>query len=211
MNHLLLVFSLILPIVFTASTSPINILLRDHSTKDTVPEINLISNGDFEKGNEGFNSEYNYITDTIYHGHYTITSNIHELNYKLTSPESGDHTSSKGNYLVIDSKIFRTGHRSKCWISSTVTIKPTTTYVFSAWAYHVGGKGSSSPEVEVTIRNKPIGKSFIIHDTIQKWQHIYYEWNSGTTKGHATVDIENIYRYQYVEDFAIDDIYFGVK
>jgi hypothetical protein len=172
---------------------------------------NLIKNGDFEEGNKDFESTYIYITDTIHPGHYTVTNDIHPWNHQLRSPAMGDHTSGHGNYMVVDSKIYRYSHRSKVWISNTIKIKPHTTYIFSAWVFHVNGPGSSTPEIEITIKDKPLGKSFIIDDQTDQWQHVYYEWNSGKTKGKIEVAIENIYRYQYVEDFAIDDIYFGLK
>jgi hypothetical protein len=146
----------------------------------------------------------------MFHGHYTVTNDIFKLNNNFNIP-LGDHTSGIGNYMMVDSKIFRYSHRSKVWISNPIKIKPNTTYIFSAWVHHARGPGSSTPEVEITLKDKPIGKSFIIDDQAKKWQHIYYEWHSEKTRGKLELAIENIYRYQYVEDFAIDDIYFGVK
>jgi len=174
-----------------------------------IPSQNLIINGDFEAGNINFTSEYDYITDTIFHGHYTVTNNVHELNFRLKSPPTGDHTSGNGNYLVVDSKIFRSSIKSKVWISMPIKVTKNTNYIFSAWVYNVGGGGSSSPELTLSINDKVIGKPFLIPHNSDKWEHMYYKWNSGKHHGKVMIAIENNYYYQYIEDFAIDDIIFG--
>lgn len=196
--------SLIQPAVEQVRYQPSNAILDSNNQVQ-----NLILNGDFEAGNVNFSSEYDYITDTIFHGHYTVTDNIHLLNFRLKSPPTGDHTSGKGNYLVVDSKIFRSSIKSKIWISNPVKVTKNSNYTFSAWVYNVGGGGSSSPELTVSINDKVIGKPFRIPHNSDKWEHLYYKWNSGHHHGKVVVAIENNYYYQYIEDFAIDDIIFG--
>lgn len=177
-------------------------------TDTILPKINLISNGDFEQGNAGFTSEYEYVKDTIWHGHYTITKNISEQNKNLFPPAGGDHTSGKGNYMVVDSKIFRKKLRSQVWCSENVKVEKNTTYAFSAWLYKVGGGGSRSPELEVTVNGKAMGTVFKIPPYTNHWNQMYYTWNSEENT-EVNLCIESIYVYQYMEDFGIDDIVFG--
>jgi hypothetical protein len=133
------------------------------------------------------------------------------MNCFLKSPDGGDHTSGHGQYMVVDSKIFRSTVRSKVWTSNSFKVKAHTDYIFSAWVYPVGGSGGSSPMLEVTIHDKAIGKAFMLSKNSEKWERMYYKWNSGKTNGKVTVSIESLYYYQYIEDFAIDDIFFGPK
>jgi hypothetical protein len=182
--------------------------------KDSVPVLkefckNLVNNGDFESGNAGFSSEYQYAENYIDHGKYTITSDVNALNKNFISPAHGDHTSGKGKYLVIDSKIFRYSDRSKVWCSEVFHVKKNTDYSFSVWLSRTGV--GSPPELQILIDDKPVAESYRLKSSPGNWEELNYKWRSKRKKEKISVCIVSIYYYQYMEDFLMDDISFCEK
>ncbi len=84
---------------------------------------NLIYNGDFELGNTGFNTDYNYVTsgtiiDTT--GRYSITTDPCLLHPFMA--DFHDHTSGSGNMLVANGSQVA---NAAIWIQ-TVSVLPNT-------------------------------------------------------------------------------------
>ncbi|HXA00669.1 MAG TPA: hypothetical protein VNW99_01705 [Cytophagaceae bacterium] len=167
---------------------------------------NLITNGNFESGNTGFSSEYQYVTDYIDHGKYTITTNVNALNKNFISPAHGDHTSGEGKYMVVDSKIYRYSDRSKIWCSEVSHVKKNTDYSFSVWMSRTSI--GSPPELQIIIDDKPIANSYRLKSSPGDWEEIRYTWTSKRKREKISVCIVSIYYYQYMEDFVMDDISF---
>src|SRR5437016_2624039 len=61
-------------------------LIKDSLSQKKDHCNNLIVNGNFESGNTGFSSEYQYASDYIDHGKYTVTSDVNALNKNFISP-----------------------------------------------------------------------------------------------------------------------------
>ena len=167
---------------------------------------NLIINGNFESGNTGFSSEYQYASDYIDHGKYTVTSDVGALNKNFISPAHGDHTSGKGKYMVVDSKIYRSSDRSKVWCAEVSNLKKNIDYSFSVWLSRTGI--GSPPELQILIDDKPLAESCRLKSSPGDWEELHYKWRSKRKREKISVCIVSIYYYQYMEDFVIDDISF---
>jgi hypothetical protein len=170
---------------------------------------NLIINGDFESGNTSFSSEYQYVSDYIDHGKYTITTNVNALNKNFISPANGDHTSGKGKYMVVDSKIYRYSDRSKVWCSEVFNVDKNINYSFSVWVSRTSI--GSPPELQILIDDKPVAECYRLKVSPGVWEELCYRWSSKRKKEKISICIVSIYYYQYMEDFIMDDISFCVQ
>jgi hypothetical protein len=164
---------------------------------------NLISNGDFESGNNKFSTQYKYVANpgsrAIWNeGTYTIAKNPN--NYHQNFGSCTDHTSKNGNMMILN------GSRSLSVIwCQTISVAPNTYYAFGAWATSV--ETSSPAELQFSINKKLIGRIFNLSSTKCQWQNFYSLWYSGSeTSVEICVTNQNI--AESGNDFALDDITF---
>lgn len=182
----------------------------------TSTEINLIYNGNFEKKNHGFNSEYSY-DHTAEPGSYVITSNAAANNPDFKDPLIGDHTKRNGHYLVFNTD----GQKGKKFWCSDATVIPNARYEFSAYFCNVyallppktnfaldeGDAKGNDPELKVNI-----GKDVIAIEKdfyhLFRWIRITGTWYSGIHDGSVEICLENLNRSVSGNDLALDDISF---
>lgn len=166
---------------------------------------NLVSNGDFSSGNNGFTSSYTVGTGgpyglLSYEGTYAVStspSNVHNNFVSCT-----DHTSSSGNMMVINGAA---AANVAIW-QQTISVQPNTNYQFSTWATSVT---SSNPgQLQFKINNQVIGSVLNLSSSTCSWQHFFVTWNSGSATT-ATIAIINLNTNAGGNDFAIDDIQFS--
>lgn len=162
---------------------------------------NLIVNGDFESGNFGFTSDYNYSpTNLVPEGTYAVLPNPQTAHPGFAP--CGDHTSGGGNMMAVNGA----GTPNQNVWCQTVTIQPNTQYIFSAW---VTSLHSSSPaRLQFSINGNTIGPIFVAPSTTCTWLNFYTTWNSGANTS-ATICIVNQNTVLGGNDFALDDIVFS--
>ncbi|TNE58479.1 MAG: hypothetical protein EP344_09965, partial [Bacteroidetes bacterium] len=156
---------------------------------------NLIVNGDFEGGNFGFSSDYNYnpgFTGPPW-GSYEVTTT------PSIFPNCGDHTSGSGNYMVIDGA---DNPDLLVWCQ-TVTVTPNTDYALTAWAVSFTN-ASPFALLEFTINGTPVG-TLSVPGPSCTWHQFSTVWNSGANSS-ATICIEDLVVTGANNDFALDDI-----
>ncbi len=102
--------------------------LQAQSSRD----IELIRNGDFERKNIGFSSEYRY-DPTGSPGSYVITNNAPFVNHDFANPQFGDHTDGTGNFLVCNAD----GSKGKKIWCGKVKVVPNARYEFTAYFCNV--------------------------------------------------------------------------
>jgi hypothetical protein len=181
------------PIASVTQTTTYTVTLK-HFTGN-----NLFVNGDFESGNTGFTSDYNYSpNDLVPEGVYAITNNP-SIQHPGFSP-CGDHTSGSGNMMAVNGA----GTPNQNVWCQTIPVIPNTIYVFSAWVTSL--VGASPAILQFSANNVLLGAEFNAPNNTCEWQQFYNLWNSGAATS-ATFCIVNQNVATGGNDFAMDDIY----
>ncbi|MBS1747335.1 MAG: T9SS type A sorting domain-containing protein [Bacteroidetes bacterium] len=174
----------------------------------------LVTNGDFELGNTGFTSGYNYVSNTIVNGlwpegTYTVNNNpnLNHSNFWGT-----DHTTAdgSGNFMLINGL---GGTNPPIIWSETVTVLPNTTYYFSAYAVSLNNV-TPFANLKFRVNGVQVGTntgtlpSKSSDNNAGTWIRFYGTWPSGTATT-AVIDIVDLEGALGGNDFGLDDISFG--
>lgn len=178
---------------------------------------NLITNGNFEAGNTGFQTDYHYYTSPDFPladpGVYHVAKNPH------TYHPSGfysffDHTYGDGNHKYFFANGYGSSSTAKVW-SQTVTVQAHSYYDFTFWGTHLSnGYNISTNRVNfyVKINGTQVGSNFAPQFVSNQgfWdQFPTYRWYSGN-QTQATITIYDgcTAGSGWGDDFGIDDISF---
>ena len=163
---------------------------------------NLLINGDFESGNTGFNTSYDYQTvpqRELPEGDYGITVNPTNLHWATVS--FGDHTTGAGLMMMVNGK---TTPNSVVW-SQTVAVPSNKTLGFSMWAANWNRLGQPLATLEVFLNGQQIGTSFVTPSTPGIWAEFEADWDSGAATT-ANVEVRLASTFGLGNDFALDDL-----
>jgi hypothetical protein len=163
---------------------------------------NIIVNGDFETGNIGFSSDYQYLSPSLGEGHYAIGTNPNSVHSLFAS--FGDHTTGTGNMMIVNGS---TLPNQTVW-QQTIDVSPNTEYNFAAWIASAfsGEPAELQPaELQFSINSTSIGDIFTAPTTLGNWEEFNATWNSGSNT-QATVSIVDLSLAYGGNDFALDDI-----
>lgn len=165
---------------------------------------NLVQNGDFEMGNTGFTSAYNYIAVSggqalNAQGSYAIDTNAND--YLSTYCLCGDHTSGFGKYYIAKGA---SSLNDYVW-RQTINVQANTDYQFSAWV--VSLVDSSSAKLQFFVNGIQLGNVIQPEVSSGAWKQFYELWNSGAS---TTIDVAilNKNSTNNKNDFGIDDVSF---
>jgi len=166
---------------------------------------NLVVNGDFSLGNTGFTTDYANIPDAGQFGvqkAYGIVTNAFDWFFAFS--QCHDHTTGTGNMMVADGSTSNGGN-DRVWCQ-TIPVTPGVDYNFS---YYLESVSAGTPAVmDVVINGVEIGTGSTNPITCI-WEQQSYNWNSGTSTT-AEICIYDRTTTSGGNDFAIDDIFFGV-
>lgn len=165
-------------------------------TVESIDDVNLVVNGDFENGDSGFTTDYS--TGTVNVGNYLISDT--PQNYFNLFSDCDDHTTGMGNMMIVDGSEIPD---QNIWCQ-TINIIPNTDYYFSLWATMVGG--TSPPELFYTIDGNVISDTMSIPLDNCLWTELSQTWNSGTSTSIEFCIVNNNIS-PFGNDFAIDDIF----
>ena len=173
---------------------------------------NLIVNGDFSSGNEGFTSDYVYINEK---GEQVMNP---EGTYAVgTSPndyldpnfmDHGDHTTGTGNMLIVNGS---PSNQDYVW-KQNIYVEKGKTYEFSAWLmnidiYSIGDHSRFSNDfIEYSINRTAILGTY--DKTENDWERFYGRYTA-TESGEVEIKIRTKSEVLKGNDFAIDDICFS--
>jgi gliding motility-associated-like protein len=160
---------------------------------------NLIVNGDFNNGNAGFTSSYNYAASNITEGQYFVGPSPQAWNASLSN--CGDHTTGNGNMMLVNGA---PTPDVKVW-TQTVTVIPNTNYSFATWIQALWPPNPA--QLRFSINNNDIGSLITASLPTCTWTQFYTTWNSGNNTS-ATISIINKNTLVIGNDFALDDISF---
>jgi subtilisin-like proprotein convertase family protein len=183
----------------------------------------LVINGDFEAGNTGFLTDYQFVTDNpavnneLYpEGTYAVDSNAqryHNLFY------GRDHTKplNNGKFMMING--FPGSSTAVIW-EQTVAVEPNTDYYYSAWAMNLNP--GSPAQLRFEVNGVQIGTTADLKNAdrpssdaqvnLNNWIRFYYggygAWKSGTNTT-AVIRIIDLNPEAGGNDFGLDDISFA--
>jgi hypothetical protein len=165
---------------------------------------NLVINGDFKSGNTGFTSGYAF-GDLSNPGAYFIGPNPSSAQGAMGDwCNCGDHTTRNGNMMIVNGA---TSATLPVW-EQTVSVAPSTSYIFSYWGAEVDHDSNSLPHLLVRINGREIGKSIIPEfspDNGGQWQNYSFTWSSGSSQS-ADLAIFDLNTDAPWNDFALDDV-----
>ena len=158
----------------------------------------LIKNGDFEKGNVDFSSDYfNSCTQgSMPQGAYCV-----EENSGVFHPGWSDciGKNGTGKMLISDGAVIT---NENIWCQ-TVAVEQNKLYAFSAWITSL--ISSNPPIMQFSINDELLGQAFQTNDTPCEWQEFFQKWNS-TNHTSAKICIVNQSTEGEGNDFGIDEI-----
>jgi len=163
----------------------------------------LLTNGDFELGNNGFSSSYTYYTgSSIPVGSYSVGTD--PADFSSLWPTMGDHTSGSGYMLMANSS---STSNTACW-TDTVTVSPYSNANVSFFTFGLyNGLSDNNAQLDVYINGeKKTGGPFVVDDGVWK-EFTWTSWYSNINTS-ATIEITPIFGDADGRDFAIDDITF---
>ncbi len=171
---------------------------------------NLVSNGDFESGLADFTSDYVLADGTggslVPESTYFVGPDPKLYHDLFTS--YADHTSGLGNMLIVNGA----GDTSKIVWESTVAIAvtPGTLYYFEAWmsSAHPANPASLSFKLDGDVSDATLGTGSASVVT-GLWEPVSLTWDSGLNTS-VTLFLQNANSLAFGNDFAVDDIHFGV-
>ncbi len=166
---------------------------------------NLVVNGNFEKGNTGFTSDYGYSDNVEGTGLYAIVSdphNAHQGGFSMM-----DHTSGTGQMMVVNAG----GDASKAFWKQTVKVQPNHSYYFGLYAASWGQTNETGDEnpasIVVTINGEAVRVPFTLKSKDGVWTKLVATWKSNSAT-RADIRLVDKNTEAFGNDFAIDDIMF---
>jgi len=158
----------------------------------------LITNGDFEAGNNGFSTDYN-LNPTL---GAAQTYNIATAVPHGWAPGFGDHTTGSGNMVLYNASL---DSNHSLWTQS-VTLVGGTSYDFTGWVASLTQSivPNADPIIDLRVNGASVG-TFITAGIDDVWQEFNFNWVS-TSSGVANISLHDLTAVSGGDDFAIDDL-----
>lgn len=163
-------------------------------TTSGVSTLNLIDNGDFEAGQTGFSSNYNFSNSLLPEGTYNVGPDPSAFHPGF-SP-CGDHTSGSGNQLIVNGSV-NTSNNIWC---QTVTLIPGKMYLFSVSAQSV--VGANPPLISISFNGVDVGQ--IAANSVCNW--VTFEYCFMASAANVAICLRELTGNAGGNDFTIDDI-----
>lgn len=164
-----------------------------------APGAESVVNGNFDQGNVGFTSNYEYNSNLWNEGTYYVDSDasLHHENFH------GYGHGDSGNFMMVNGAI---SPGTNVW-SEQITVTPNTYYAFSTWVSTLAGGANQVALLQFSINGTQIGDIFSAPPQQYVWEQFYELWYSGNSTS-ATITILNQNTGGDGNDFGLDDISF---
>ena len=164
-----------------------------------APGDESVVNGDFEQGNVGFTSSYEYNSNLWNEGTYYVDSDasLHHENFH------GYGHGGTGNFMMVNGSI---SPGTNVW-TEQISVLPNKWYAFSTWACTLAGVAGQMALLQFSINGTQIGEVFSAPPSTMIWEQFYELWYSGNSTT-ATITILNQNTNGDGNDFGLDDISF---
>ena len=165
-----------------------------------LAHANLLTNGGFELGAAGVQSNLTLSTDLRTEGHYVIDTNPNAYHNLWAS--IGGHPNNTGNMMIVNGA---TIPDQMVWGQSGISVSANTFYLFSFW---VASLYDANPaQFQVNINGTQVGSNFTMTSTVGQWTQNVVLWNSGTSTS-ANLALFDLNLAANGNDFALDDLSF---
>ena len=175
-----------------------------YATNRIIDSENLIENGNFELGNQGFTSMYNLscINGSMPPGSYCINNRTDTYWSPWSSCQDHTKQDGTGNMYITDGapKV-----NESIWCQ-TVNVEQNTDYALSTWIASVISVEPAT--LQFTINGEEISTAFTASSSECEWNEFFEIWNSGLNTN-AEICITNENTAVDGNDFAMDDISFN--
>lgn len=158
-------------------------------------KANFVVNGNFESGNTGFTSSYQFGLTGPQASYNVLTSPFPS---HPSAADYGDHTTGTGLMFVGNGA---TSPNVVFW-SQTIAVTANTDYIFSMWTSSWVAANPST--FDVLFNGSSIGTP-AAPTTVAVWQEFATTWNSGSSTS-VTINLIETRRADIGSDFAVDDI-----
>ena len=164
-----------------------------------APGDESVVNGDFNQGNVGFTSSYQYNSNLWNEGTYYVDydASLHHENFHGVGHDDS------GNFMIVNGS---TTPNTNVW-TEEITVHPNTDYAFSTWVCTLAGQANEVAQLQFSINGVQLGNIFSAPPSLNEWRQFYVLWNSGTATS-ATITILNQNTGGSGNDFGLDDISF---
>lgn len=181
-----------------ATTARVDSTTTYRMTVRSLNDQNLITNGDFEGGNNGFTSDYSFTnSDLRPEGRYAIVRRANDVRNSFSN--CSDH-SGNGFMMVVNAS----GQSNNVWCK-TITISSNSEYIFGAWAASMVSQNPA--RLQFSINGSLIGTVFTASAQTCNWREFTANWKSGAAST-AQLCVANVNNTAAGNDFAIDDLSF---
>jgi hypothetical protein len=200
-----------------ANVKPITTGTYIFTVKATLPNNNLVRNGDFEAGFTGFQTKYNYLDPAgatgsgprkllpftnPAQGKFTINDYVFKPDWETWSNCKG--RGGTGKFLYADGA---TQADQFLW-KQNISVLAGKQYEFSAWFTNIYTESDNNNLPRPIIYIDGVPTSITMQKTTCLWQKVSTLWTAPTT-GTITITVDELSRGNGGNDFAIDDIAFG--
>lgn len=158
---------------------------------------NLLENGDFQSGNTGFSSQYEYV-HTLTEGSYCITPS--PVYCDEAASDFGDHTTGYGEMMVVEASL---EPNTIVW-SETVPTRLGQTYSFSGWttSWNNNRHPFGQAVLKMLINHETLG-TVTVTNFNGVWHPFSFPWTAKSR--HATLSIVDT----NTGGFVLDDLGFA--
>ena len=163
-----------------------------------APGDESVVNGDFNQGNVGFTSAYQYNSNLWAEGTYYVDydASLHHESFVGLGHNGG-------NFMMVNGA---TSPGTNVW-TEQITVHPNTYYAFSTWVCTLAGTADQVALLQFSINGTQIGNVFSAPPYTNEWRQFYELWYSGNSTS-ATITILNQNTVGSGNDFGLDDISF---
>ena len=164
-----------------------------------APGPESVVNGDFEQGNVGFTSAYQYNSNLWNESTYYVDydASLHHTDFV------GLGHGGTGNFMMVNGA---TIPGTNIW-TEQITVQPHTYYAFSTWVCTLAGTASQVALLQFSINGIQIGEVFSAPPYTNQWLQFYELWYSEENTS-ATITILNQNTGGSGNDFGLDDVSF---
>ena len=164
-----------------------------------APGLESVVNGNFDQGNVGFTSSYQYSSNLYGEGTYYVDSDA-----SLHHPDFVGHGhGGTGNFMMVNGA---TSPGTNVW-TEQISVQPNTNYAFSTWVCTLAGTSNEVAWLQFSINGQQLGEIFTAPANMNEWRQFYELWNSGNSTT-ATITILNQNTVGSGNDFGLDDVSF---
>jgi len=157
---------------------------------------NLVVNGDFELGNTGFTSDYNYYTGGDPGPSWETVGTNGQVNNGAWN-SGGDHTTGTGNFLIVDGN----GDSTKSMWNESIGVQTGHTYEVSGWFRSL--YPASPATTQFTIDGSAAGSSILVNDEAT-WHQNSFLWTA--TSNTLNLGLVDLNTQGFGNDFGVDDL-----